>query len=79
MNKTKDDILNELKKANYRITKHRRAIIDFIAEREDHPSVRFVFNKIKLKEPRISLATVYNTLNLLVEMNLLKELEENAG
>jgi Fur family peroxide stress response transcriptional regulator len=75
MKRSKDYILKEIKKASFRITKHRRAIIDFIAEREDHPSVRFVFNKIKLKEPGISLATVYNTLNLLVNMNLLKKLE----
>jgi len=75
MKKSKDDILNDLKKAGYRITKHRRAIIEFIAERKDHPSVRWVFNKIKSKEPGITLSTVYNTINLLVEMNALKELE----
>ncbi len=75
MKKSKDDILNELKKAGYRITKHRRKIIEFIAERKDHPSVRLVFNKIKSKEPGITLSTVYNTINLLVEINVLKELE----
>jgi Fur family peroxide stress response transcriptional regulator len=75
MKKTKDDILKEIKNAGYRITKHRRAIIEFIAERDDHPSARLVFNKVKSEESAISLATVYNTLNMLVEMNLLKELE----
>ena len=73
--KSKKDILEELKNAGHRITKHRRAIIDVLAEREDHPSVRQIFSKIKLKDSGISLATVYNTLNLLVEMNLLKEID----
>ena len=75
MIESKNEIILELKKAGYRITKHRQAIISFIAGRQDHPSVRMVYNKIKLKEPALSLATVYNTLNLLVEMNILKEIE----
>ena len=75
MNISIDDILSELKKAGYRITRHRRAIINFISGRQDHPSVRTVYNNIRMKEPGISLATVYNTLNLLVKMNLLSELE----
>jgi Fur family peroxide stress response transcriptional regulator len=75
MRKSKDAILRELKKAGYRMTKHRRTIIDFIAERQDHPSVRQIYNKIKINDPGISLATVYNTLNLLVELKLLKEID----
>lgn len=75
MKRSKSEIVRELKKAGYRMTNHRQAIINFIARRKDHPSVRMVYNEIRLKEPKISLATVYNTLNLLVEMNLLKELE----
>jgi len=73
--KSKAAIIEELKKAGYRMTRHRRAIIEIIAERKDHPSVRQVYNKIRLQSPDISLATVYNTLNMLVEMNLLKEID----
>jgi len=73
--KSKADILTKLKKAGYRMTKHRLAIIDIIAERQDHPSVRQVYNKMKLKDSGISLATIYNTLNMLVEMKLLKEID----
>lgn len=73
--KSKLEIINNLKKNGFRMTRHRLAIIDFIAERHDHPSVRFVYEKIRLKDPFISLATVYNTLNMLVKMNLLKEID----
>lgn len=73
--KSKETIIQELQKAGFRMTRHRRAIINIIAERQDHPSVRQVYDKMRMNDPGISLATVYNTLNMLVEMKLLKELE----
>jgi Fur family peroxide stress response transcriptional regulator len=73
--KSKTEILQELKKVGYRNTKHRQAIISFVAERQDHPSVRQIFSQLKSENSGISLATVYNTLNLLVEMNLLREID----
>ena len=73
--KSKETIIQELKKAGFRMTRHRRAIINIIAGRQDHPSVRQVYDKMRINDPRISLATVYNTLNMLVEMKLLKEIE----
>lgn len=73
--KSKNDILEEIKKIGYRITKHRKTIIDYIAQRKDHPSVKQIYNEIKINDPKISLATVYNTLNLLVKIKFLKEIE----
>jgi Fur family peroxide stress response transcriptional regulator len=73
--KSKTEIFQELKKAGYRITKHRQGIISFVAERQDHPSVRQVFDEMKSYDPGISLATVYNTLNMLVKINILKEID----
>jgi Fur family peroxide stress response transcriptional regulator len=75
LRKSKEAILKELKIAGYRITKQRHTIIEIIADRQDHPSVRQIYNKIALNNPDISLATVYNTLNMLVDMKLLKELD----
>ena len=73
--KSKSEIIKKLKKSGFRMTRHRQAIINFIAERHDHPSVRHIHEKIRLKDPLISLATVYNTLNMLVKMKLLKEID----
>ena len=69
--KSKKVIFQELKKAGLRMTRHRRAIVEILAERQDHPSVRQVYNKIRFNNPDISLATVYNTLNMLVDMKVL--------
>ena len=72
---SKDEIFKELKKAGYRITKHRVLIIEFVAGRRDHPSARNIYNNIKGYDQRISLATVYNTLNMLVKISILKEID----
>ena len=73
--KSKKAIFQELKKAGLRMTRHRRAIVEILAERQDHPSVRQVYDKMRKNDPGISLATVYNTLNMLVKMKLLKEID----
>ena len=73
--KSKEAIIKDLKMAGYRITKQRHTIIGILADRQDHPSVRQIYNKIRFNNPDISLATVYNTLNMLVDMKLLKEIE----
>ena len=39
---------------------------------DDHPSVEIVYQRAKESDPTISIATVYRTLHLLDEMNLVK-------
>jgi len=69
------DILDALHKAGYRMTRQRLSIVGQIAGRRDHPSVRQIFDEVNKVKPDISLATVYNTLNALVQLGLLKEIE----
>jgi Fur family peroxide stress response transcriptional regulator len=74
MRKTKSQMLSALKKAGFRLTQQRRAIIDFIAGREDHPSARQIFEALQTMT-NISFATIYNTLETLVEIDLIKEID----
>jgi Fe2+ or Zn2+ uptake regulation protein len=60
------------------MTRQRRAIIEYLAGREDHPSARQVFTALQAAESQMSLATIYNTLATLVELGVLKELEFEA-
>jgi Fe2+ or Zn2+ uptake regulation protein len=50
----------------------RLAVAEYVLRTPDHPSADEVLARVKGRVPMISRATVYNTLNLLVEKGLLR-------
>jgi Fe2+ or Zn2+ uptake regulation protein len=50
----------------------RLAVAEYVLRTQDHPSADEVLARVKGRVPMISRATVYNTLNLLVEKGLLR-------
>ena len=60
------DLMKTLKDAGLRITPQRIAICKTLAESTDHPTASTIYEKIKAYYPSLSLATVYNTLDILV-------------
>lgn len=70
--RTKEDMEQALRAAGFRITRQRRAILDYLASTDSHPSAREVYREVKRNAPDVSLATVYNTLGTLVRVDLLK-------
>lgn len=77
------DTLEELEakcvQAGVKMTGQRRTVLQVLAESPDHPSVESVFDRAKALDPSISMATVYRTLNLLDDMNLVdrREFKQN--
>lgn len=53
---------------------HRVAVAQYVLTTADHPSADIVWARVKESFPMISRATVYNTLHLFVEKELLREL-----
>ncbi len=54
-----------LKEKGHRLTPQRLAILKILAESEGHPSVDTIYATVKANFPTTSIATVYNTVNLL--------------
>ena len=54
-------------------TNQRVAILDFLKDNYNHPTVEEIFETVKQKLPRITKATVYKNLNVLVANGLIKE------
>ena len=52
----------------------RLAVADYVLFTEDHPSADEVHRRVLSALPMVSRATVYNTLNVLVERGLLRQL-----
>ena len=67
-----------LRAAGYRITRQRKAILNYLAATDAHPSAQRVFQEAKKDYPGLSLATVYNTLETLARMGLIKVLDFQA-
>lgn len=60
-----------LRQCHIQPTPQRIAVVEFVLKSNDHPSADDVLSYARKKCPTVSRATVYNTLNLLVEKGLL--------
>ena len=56
-----------------RMTRQRREVYRVLQEQRDHPTANDVFMRVKRSLPSISLATVYNCLEALVEHGLVRQ------
>ena len=63
-----------LRERGNRITPQRRAILRIIRERAGHLSADEIHDLARREIPRLSLSTVYRTLDLLKELDLVTEL-----
>jgi Fur family ferric uptake transcriptional regulator len=65
--------------AGLKMTGQRRVILKTLESSADHPSVDSVFERSKAIDPSISIATVYRTLSLLEEMDIIIRREFNES
>lgn len=68
----------EEKHVKQRMTRQRRVVLETVRTIMNHPSVDTVYEKVRRRLPRISLATVYRNLEVLAEQGELLKVE-SAG
>lgn len=78
---TSFDIIKErLKDKGLKFTPQRRNVIDTVVESSGrHLNIEEIYNIVKKKCPEIGLATVYRTIQLLDDINVLSKLDLNDG
>jgi Fur family peroxide stress response transcriptional regulator len=71
--------IEALRKKGYKATLQRIAICRFALHSRDHPTAQRIHDEVKKVHPTVSLATVYKTLQVLEELDLIQELDFPQG
>lgn len=62
-----------LRKRGYRLTPQRHMILSVIQEAHEHLSIEQIAERVQLRNPYVSLSTIYRTLELLRGLGLVRE------
>ncbi|MCC6597311.1 MAG: transcriptional repressor [Alphaproteobacteria bacterium] len=73
------DLEQRCAEAGLKMTGQRRVILKVLGNAEDHPSVESVYERARELDSSISIATVYRTLSLLGELDLVIRHEFQEG
>ena len=75
--------MNNIEKAciekNLKLTSQRKIIAEVLSNSTDHPEVEALYFRANKIDSKISMATVYRTLNLFEQYGLIKKLEIGEG
>jgi len=62
-----------------KVTHQRLMIYQALKEEKKHPTAEIIFEKIRKKNPSISLGTIYKTLEIFVEKGLISRVNTSEG
>ena len=74
-----DALSRRLADSGLRSTPQREVVYNILLEKRDHPTADEVFARVKSELPTISLATVYNCLETLVQCDLVRSVNFERG
>ena len=74
-----DALSQRLADSGLRSTPQREVVYDVLLKKRDHPTADEVFARVKSELPTISLATVYNCLETLVQCDLVRAVNFERG
>ena len=71
--------LDTLRARGLRLTRPRRLILDVVRATDAHPTAALVYQRVRRRLPRVSLATVYRNLRVLASEGFLAERADTGG
>jgi len=69
-----EEITQILKNSGVRLTPQRLAICQQVMASKEHPTSAMIYQQLKPDYPSLSLATVYNTLDILANLGIINEI-----
>ncbi len=79
MDKITETLEEQCVKKGMRMTEQRRVIAQVVEAATDHPDVEELYRRAAAQDPKISLSTVYRTLNLFEEAGLVAKHDFKDG
>jgi Fur family ferric uptake transcriptional regulator len=73
MSDSGDRLQDTLRAAGRRLTAQRRLILQVLEESDEHLDADALYERVRARDPDVSLATVYRTLAVLKEIGLVEE------
>jgi Fur family transcriptional regulator, ferric uptake regulator len=64
------EIAGILRQNTYKMTPQRRAVLEVISDSHDHLTPQAIYQRVQKKYPAIGLVTIYRTLEILADLNL---------
>jgi Fur family ferric uptake transcriptional regulator len=75
-----EDLTNELHSSRYKLTPQRQSILQVLEDHGDsHLSAEEIYELLREESAEIGLATVYRTLDLFLELNILHKVDFDDG
>ena len=76
----REDFKKILKEKGLKVTRQRLVVLEVLAENEEkHLTAEEIYDKVKVENPDIGLATVYRTIQLLSELHLIDRINFDDG
>ena len=79
MNKNKENLTEVLKKEGLRYTLQRQSVWDEIKRSEKHRDAEDIYQSLRNKSIRVSRATVYRTIDVLVKNRMVRKMDVGDG
>jgi Fur family ferric uptake transcriptional regulator len=73
------DIISKLSRQGYRLTPQRMMILEAVEAADDHISAEEIYLQVCARYPHLNISTVYRTLELLKELELVTETDLGDG
>jgi len=72
-------LLDKCNKLGLKMTEQRKVIVQVLADSKDHPDVELVYQRASEIDKNIGIATVYRTIRLFEENNIIEKHEFKDG
>jgi Fur family ferric uptake transcriptional regulator len=72
-------VIEALRERGYRLTPQREMIVEAMADEGRHMTAEEIFERVQARTRAVNIATVYRTLDLLVEEGLASRMDVGSG